>query len=96
LADGRGTICIRARVLDGVSFIEKVNGRYYSLDMDVYDSESLEGDLLVALLGFGRQMDSALCLILRATDDNRFERVGRLRTWNIEWEEIGYRKFAVI
>jgi hypothetical protein len=71
-------IDIRARVLDGVSFNEKE--MHYILSMDVYDSQSLEPDLLVGLLGYDKKRNGALCLVLRPINHDKFERVGRIRS----------------
>lgn len=95
LVDDRGTIHVRARVLDGASFTEKLKDRYYYLDMDVNDSKALANDLFVALLGYGKKMDWDLSLVLRTINNGRFERVGRLRSSGFEWKEIQYREFAI-
>lgn len=96
LVDDRGTIHVRARVLDGASFTEKLKDRYYYLDMDVNDSKALANDLFVALLGYGKKMDWDLSLVLRTINNGRFERVGRLRSSGFEWKEIQYREFAIL
>ena len=96
LTDYQPTIYMRARVLEGISFIEKSRGQMHLIAIDLDDSKILPSDSLLALLGYQKKRLSALCLILRVIKHGISERIGILRTFHFNWEPVQSRELAIV
>ena len=90
-------IHLRARTLMAPSFLQEVGNRYYGIDMDLDSSKALEEDNVIMLLGFSRDKGtSAQCLLLRPSQHSSLQRVGRLRVWDINWDDVPYTELAIM